>query len=62
MMTRRQAIKTTALAGAAFATLPGLRAGTMPEPAALQKAVDAAYAKFKDEKGGANASYIPYLA
>lgn len=35
---------------------------TAPAPAALQKAVDAAYAKFKDEPGGANASYIPYLA
>ena len=44
------------------ATFPGLRAGTVPEPAALQKAVDDAHAKFKDEKGGANASYIPYLA
>ncbi len=39
-----------------------LRAGTLPEPAALQQAVDDAYAKFKDEKGGANASYIPCLA
>ena len=46
----------------AFAALPVLRAGTIPEPAALQKAVDDAHAKFKDEKGGANASYIPYLA
>ncbi|MEI6033381.1 MAG: glutaminase A [Verrucomicrobiae bacterium] len=44
------------------ATMPGLRAAPTPEPAAIQKAVDDAYAKFKDEKGGANASYIPYLA
>jgi len=44
------------------ATLPGLSAAPTPEPAALQKAVDDAHTKFKDEKGGANASYIPCLA
>lgn len=44
------------------ATASGLRAGNLPDPAALQKAVDDAHAKYKDEKGGANASYIPYLA
>jgi len=44
------------------ATLPGLGAAPLPEPAAIQKAVDDAHAKFKDEKGGANASYIPCLA
>ncbi|MEI8386683.1 MAG: glutaminase A [Verrucomicrobiota bacterium] len=55
-------IRLLCLCALAFSSLPGLRAGTMPEPAALQKAVDDAYAKFKDEKGGANASYIPYLA
>ena len=50
------------LCALACATLPGLSAGTVPKPAALQKAVDDAYAKFKDEKGGANANYIPCLA
>ena len=45
-----------------FSSMSGLRAAPTPEPAAIQKAVDNAYAKFKDEKGGANASYIPYLA
>lgn len=31
-------------------------------PADYQQVVDEAYAKFKDEKGGANADYIPILA
>jgi len=44
------------------AAILSINAAPAPEPAALQKAVDDAYAKFKDEKGGANASYIPYLA
>ncbi|MEI8078149.1 MAG: glutaminase A [bacterium] len=44
------------------ATVPELTAGSLPEPAALQQAVDTAYAKFKNEPGGANASYIPCLA
>jgi len=55
-------IRLLCLCALVCAALPALRAGTVPEPAALQKAVDDAYAKFKDEKGGANASYIPYLA
>jgi glutaminase len=55
-------LRLLSLCALVFSSLPGLRAGTLPEPAALQKAVDDAYAKFKDEKGGANASYIPYLA
>jgi glutaminase len=33
-----------------------------PAPADIQKAVDAAYAKFKDLKEGKNADYIPALA
>ena len=47
-----------------IALLPGsgFAAPVLPDTAVLQKAVDNAYAKFKDEKGGANASYIPYLA
>src|SRR5215469_3140560 len=31
-------------------------------PSGLQAAVDEAYAKFKDDKSGKNADYIPYLA
>ncbi len=46
----------------AWASLHGLHAGNLPDPAALQKAVDEAHAKFKNESSGANASYIPYLA
>ncbi len=34
----------------------------LPDPKTLQKAVDDAYAKYKAEQGGSNASYIPYLA
>ncbi|MEI8341836.1 MAG: glutaminase, partial [Verrucomicrobiota bacterium] len=47
-----------------FALMPILAfaAPALPDATALQKAVDDAYSKFKDEKGGANASYIPYLA
>jgi glutaminase len=41
---------------------PGVAAPALPDAATLQKAVDDAHSKFKDEKGGANASYIPYLA
>jgi len=52
----------TVALGVACGMFFNLHAGTAPDPAALQKAVDDAHAKFKDEKGGANASYIPYLA
>ncbi|MEI6072929.1 MAG: glutaminase A [Verrucomicrobiae bacterium] len=55
-------IRLLCLCSLVCAALPVLRAGTIPEPAVLQKAVDDAHAKFKDEKGGANASYIPCLA
>ena len=33
-----------------------------PSAADLQRVVDTAYAKFKDDKSGKNADYIPYLA
>lgn len=42
--------------------LVNLQAASAHAPAVLQNAVNDAHAKFKDEKGGANASYIPYLA
>src|SRR4051812_49190174 len=35
---------------------------TMPSAADLQRVVDTAYAKFKDDQTGKNADYIPYLA
>jgi glutaminase len=41
------------------ATIPSLRAQS---PADVQKAVDAAYAKYKDLQEGKNADYIPALA
>ncbi len=44
---------------AGLATIPALRAQGTPDP---QKAIDAAYAKFKDLKEGKNADYIPALA
>jgi glutaminase len=37
-------------------------AAGLPSDAELKSAVDAAYAKFKDDKSGKNADYIPYLA
>ena len=37
-------------------------AATEFSPAELQAAVDEAYAKFKDDRSGKNADYIPYLA
>jgi glutaminase len=49
-------------AAAALATVfaaPGL---AQPQPAAIQAALDGAYAKYKDLQEGANADYIPALA
>jgi glutaminase len=39
-----------------------MQASAMPDAATLQRVVDEAYAKFKDDKSGKNADYIPYLA
>ncbi len=38
------------------------RVAAAPSVADLQRVVDTAYAKFKDDKSGKNADYIPYLA
>jgi glutaminase len=46
------------LAGAAF----GMAAPKAQAPGDIQKAVDAAYAKYRNLKEGANADYIPALA
>jgi glutaminase len=54
-----------AVAVAAFASPAYARKATAPEPmsaAAIESALDAAYAQFKDLKEGANADYIPALA
>ena len=56
------ALAATALS---FAAVPAFSRATAPSelsPAAIQGAIDAAYAKFKDLKEGANADYIPALA
>src|SRR5262245_60805228 len=37
-------------------------AAAIPDSGTLQRLVDEAYAKFKDDKSGTNANYIPYLA
>jgi len=68
MKTRFLSIFTAALAAvavAAFAPAAFARKATAPEPlssAAIESALDAAYAQFKDLKEGANADYIPALA
>jgi len=51
----------TLLIAVALAFAPSAWAQS-PAPADIQKAVDAAYAKFKDLKEGKNADYIPALA
>jgi glutaminase len=48
---------TPAAASAAAPGVPGL-----PGASSLQRVVDEAYAKFKDDHTGKNADYIPYLA
>lgn len=56
------ALAATALS---FAAAPAFSRATAPSelsPAAIQGAIDAAYAKFKDLNEGANADYIPALA
>lgn len=62
----RRSASSFALAGLlALATSPAIAAKQAPEvlaPAAVQKALDAAYEQFKDLKEGANADYIPALA
>ena len=40
----------------------GVRAQGIPSSETLQSLVDEAYTKFKDDKSGKNADYIPYLA
>jgi glutaminase len=53
------------VAVASFAPPALARKATVPEamsPAAIESALDAAYAQFKDLKEGANADYIPALA
>jgi hypothetical protein len=53
------------VANPAFAPAAFARKATAPEPlssAAIESALDAAYAQFKDLKEGANADYIPALA
>ena len=68
MKTRFLSIFTAALATvavAAFAPPAFARKATVPGPmssAAIESALDAAYAQFKDLKEGANADYIPALA
>lgn len=47
---------------AAPATAATSRLASVPSAADLQRVVDTAYAKFKDDKSGKNADYIPYLA
>lgn len=55
-----RAIK-TCLAGALLTASIATMAAPI-SPADYQRVVDEAYAQFKDEKGGANADYIPILA
>ncbi len=43
-------------------TPTGIQAGGIPDANTLQQVVNDAYAKFKDDKSGTNANYIPYLA
>ena len=52
------------LAGCAHAQVPKPEqpAAATPSVSVLQRVVDEAYAKFKDDKTGRNADYIPYLA
>jgi glutaminase len=57
-MMKRFARISTALLLAALVAVPALA----QTPADIQKAVDAAYAKYKDLKEGKNADYIPALA
>ena len=47
---------------AAPATAPALRTAAVPSAVDLQRVVDSTYAKFKNDKSGKNADYIPYLA
>ena len=55
---------TLAVAGLLLAsmTLAGLAQSAMPSAETLEKLAKEAYAKFKDDKGGKNADYIPALA
>jgi glutaminase len=57
--TRSASVCALALALGALVATPAVRAQA---PADIQKAVDAAHAKFKDLKEGKNADYIPALA
>lgn len=50
------------LAAASMGAPPLARAAALPAPAVLQKLVDETYSLYRDEKGGKNADYIPYLA
>jgi Glutaminase len=61
-LTRR--LCTLAVAGLLLAsmTLAGLAQSAMPSAETLEKLAKEAYAKFKDDKGGKNADYIPALA
>jgi glutaminase len=54
-----RAAAAAAVAAALFATSPGVQAQA---PTAVQAAVDAAYAKYKNLQEGKNADYIPALA
>lgn len=50
-------------AAAALALVAGLAPAALAQaPADIQKAIDAAYAKYKDIQEGKNADYIPALA
>ena len=56
-------VKQTLVAAAAIVGLAGLGLQAQaPAAADIQKAVDAAYAKFRTLKEGKNADYIPALA
>jgi len=60
----RRRLCTPAVAGLLLAsmTLASLAQSPMPSTETLEKLVKESYAKFKDDKSGKNADYIPYLA
>ncbi len=61
-MTTHIRTRFVALAIALLFAFAGSALAQSPAPADIQKAVDAAYAKYKDLKEGKNADYIPALA
>src|SRR5262245_27058693 len=58
----RPAIAAALLASIAFSAPIGAQAARPPQAADIQRALNAAYTKYKDLKEGKNADYIPALA